>query len=173
MAYGPHLISIALSCLSETERLGESLGKELQPGDILALHGDLGAGKTVLAKSIVRASGYSGLVSSPTFTIMNAYEGPVRVLHVDTYRLTDPYEVGSLGFSEYIDAGWAAVVEWADRIPDLLPDDHLAIELSQQDGAEGGRVAALRSSGPRSHGLLGAVERAFESAIVAEKRRSK
>lgn len=129
-----------------TARLGEDLALALRPGDVLALSGDLGAGKTALARALVRANaGDPDLeVPSPTFTLVQSYEGRVPVAHFDLYRLGSPSELDELGLDEALAEG-AAVIEWADRAGDRLPATSVTVTLSH-DG--GGRRAVVSGSGP-------------------------
>lgn len=105
---------------------GRHLGSRLVPGSVVALVGGLGAGKTHVAKGIAAALGYSGEVTSPTFTLVHEYADPSMacpVYHFDFYRLRTPDEVLGLGWDEYLEAGGICVVEWADLFPELLPPD--------------------------------------------------
>lgn len=113
---------------NETEILGEALGKLLVPGDIVALKGDLGAGKTALTKGIARGMGVEGDITSPTFTIINEYSGQVPFAHMDAYRVKNLEEMENVGFSDYLN-GYVVVIEWADRIMPLLPRNVLWVEL--------------------------------------------
>lgn len=115
----------------QTERLGEILGAWLLPGDVLLLHGDLGAGKTTLTKGIARALGVAGAVSSPSFALVNEYILPsVRLFHLDLYRLNDPDDLESIGFEELTSAeDGISIVEWPERAGAKLPDRYLLIEI--------------------------------------------
>lgn len=119
------------STASETFSEGVALGKTLQPNAILALFGDLGAGKTTLIKGIV--SGATDLspdvVTSPTFTYLQIYSGLVPVYHFDLYRLRTAADFLSLGFSEYFSAGGICCIEWSERIEEILPPGTLRITL--------------------------------------------
>jgi tRNA threonylcarbamoyladenosine biosynthesis protein TsaE len=107
----------------ETIRLGSAIGKMLIPGDLILLIGELGAGKTRLAKGIVSAA--TGIdpdeVVSPTFTLINCFEGPFQVCHADMYRI-DPQQIEGIGLEDALDDGAALIVEWAEKIPDLDED---------------------------------------------------
>lgn len=140
---------------AETERLGEDLAQALKAGDVLALHGDLGAGKTTLARSLIRAlADDTGLdVPSPTFTLVQAYEGRVPVHHFDLYRLASADELRELGLDEALERG-AALIEWPDRAGDLLPAETLHVTLTHQGD---GRQARIEGSGK----LLERVERSL------------
>ena len=121
---------IALPGLAATAALASRIAPLLEPGDAVALWGDLGAGKTSLARDILRALGVTEDVPSPTFTLVQSYETPrLTVAHYDWYRLKAPRELDELGFREALEDG-AALVEWPERAPDYLPDNTLHLRLS-------------------------------------------
>ncbi|MCF6113760.1 tRNA (adenosine(37)-N6)-threonylcarbamoyltransferase complex ATPase subunit type 1 TsaE [Mesorhizobium muleiense] len=128
-----------------TARLGEDLAMSLRPGDVLALRGDLGAGKSSLARALIRAmTDDAGLdVPSPTFTLVQSYEARVPVHHFDLYRLSAASELDELGFDEALAQG-AALVEWPERAEAYLPKTAVLIELVHQDD---GRLARLSGQG--------------------------
>lgn len=142
---GPSALQFASGSSEQTERLGEVLGAWLRPGDIVLLHGDLGAGKTTLTKGIARAVGVVGTVASPSFALVNEYALPaLRLLHLDLYRLDDPDELETIGFGELTSADEAIVViEWPERAASSLPDRYLLVEILH--AGEGQRT--LRVSG--------------------------
>ena len=105
---------------AETEALGERWGRAAKPGLVLALSGDLGAGKTQLVKGIARGLGVTARVHSPTFTLVNEYGGGrLKLFHLDLYRLETPAQVLSAGVEEFLSPDGVAVIEWAERIYDL------------------------------------------------------
>ena len=105
---------------AETESLGEKLGSAAERGLVLALSGDLGAGKTQFVKGLARGLGISVRVHSPTFTLVNEYEGGrLKLFHLDLYRLETPGQILSAGIGEYLSPDGVAVIEWADRIEEL------------------------------------------------------
>lgn len=124
---------IKLNNLEETERFGKFLGENLNPGDVLCLNGDLGAGKTTLTKSIALGLGIEDYVTSPTFTIVNEYYGKVNLYHIDTYRLDDKVDVDYLGFDEYFYSEGVTIVEWAEKIKDALPEEYIEINISSKE----------------------------------------
>ncbi len=128
-----------------TARLGEDLAMALRPGDVLALSGDLGAGKTTLARGLIRAlAGDPGLdVPSPTFTLVQSYDTRVPVHHFDLYRLSSPAELDELGLEEALSDG-AALVEWPERAGGRLPASAVHVELAHEDD---GRLARISGSG--------------------------
>lgn len=114
-----------------TEELGRKLGRLLRPGDVVALFGELGAGKTTLARGILRGMGYEGEVGSPTFPIVLAYEPPdtrIPLWHVDLYRIENALEIDELALDEGVEAG-AMVVEWPERLGARLWPDSLILHL--------------------------------------------
>lgn len=115
----------------ETRRFGLALGKLLQPGTVVALVGDLGAGKTTLVRSIAEGLGVDKRrVNSPTFILIQHYEGRIPVYHFDTYRVESVEEFLDLGAEEYFDSDGICLVEWADRVEEALPEKLLRITLS-------------------------------------------
>jgi tRNA threonylcarbamoyl adenosine modification protein YjeE len=130
----------ALPDLSATVQLGDAIAARLQAGDCVALWGDLGAGKTTLARAILQALGVTEDVPSPTFTIVQRYEVPRLVVnHYDLYRLKAAREMDELGFDEALEDG-AVLVEWPERAPERLPPDALHVRLSLVDGARAAKL---------------------------------
>lgn len=116
----------------ETHQLGRLLAKKLQDGDIVALYGDLGAGKTTFAKGIVEelTGTPSRQITSPTFTYLNIYEGTLPLYHFDLYRLRHLDEFIEKGFSDFLEAPGICLIEWPDRIESLLQDNTWRVTLS-------------------------------------------
>ena len=114
---------------TETLALGEALGARLRPGDVIALFGDLGAGKTTLTKGIAKGMGLPDEVHSPTFTLIHEHIGAVPLYHVDLYRLVSENEVEGIGVEEYIYGCGVTVIEWADRMRSMLPPKRLDIDI--------------------------------------------
>jgi tRNA threonylcarbamoyladenosine biosynthesis protein TsaE len=129
-----------------TGRLGAAVAARLEPGEAVCLSGPLGAGKSTLARALVRAlTTPTEEVPSPTFTLVQFYEGPrLAVAHFDLYRLSDPDEAYEIGLDEALDAG-AAVIEWPERLEGRLPPDRLDIEIALAD--DGGRTARVTPHG--------------------------
>jgi tRNA threonylcarbamoyladenosine biosynthesis protein TsaE len=130
----------------ETHALGERLGKALRAGDVLALLGPLGAGKTVLAQGVVAGLGAREEATSPSFTLVNVYEAPLPVYHLDFYRLGREEDAESLGLRDLLDGRGVVLVEWADRVPASLPADRLEVTLRRIDDRR--RAFRLRPLGP-------------------------
>ena len=115
----------------EVEAYGIRLGREARPGQVIALTGDLGAGKTTLTKAIARGLGISETVTSPTFTIVKEYRsGRLPLFHFDVYRIGDVEEMYELGYEEYFCGEGVCVIEWADLIEELIPEDALKISIA-------------------------------------------
>ncbi len=115
----------------ETVGLGMKLGKILRRGDVVCIAGDLGTGKTALTNGIARALGVEGYITSPTFTIVNEYRSDIPLFHFDVYRISDPDEMFEVGFEEYLESGGIVVIEWAELIRDVLPDNHIWIDITK------------------------------------------
>ena len=136
----------------ETVELGRTLGRGLAAGDVLALVGTLGAGKTQLTRGIALGAGATGRVTSPTFKLVNEYAGRLKLYHIDAYRLRGARDLAALGCDEFFDGDGAAVVEWADRVAAALPPDHLRVEIEITGTSE--RRFRLVPAGPRAARLL-------------------
>ena len=151
-----HQVHVRSASADETIALGERLGRIAAPGDLLCLWGDLGAGKTQLAKGIARGLGVADTVTSPTFILMNEYAGRLPLFHVDLYRLADAGDALAGGVVDDRQADGLTVVEWPERMGDVLPAGRLdvriagsgeevrVIELSAGDAAHRRYVAAAR-----------------------------
>lgn len=148
---------------AHTRALGEALGRVLRAGDVVALVGELGAGKTTFAQGVARGLGVSGYVASPTFTLVREYRGRVGLYHVDLFRI-GPEDLGGIGFDELLDSGAAVVVEWADRAPERMPRDCLWVYIH----GTGSEVRSLQvtACGPHSRQLLDLWEEEAERAGV-------
>ncbi len=129
----------------ETEDIGYRFGKALRSGDVVSLTGSLGAGKTVLAKGIARALSIEEAIVSPTFTIVQEYDGTQKLYHLDLYRLSGDDEFESMGGEEFLYPDGITLIEWAEKIEDMMPDDAFRVTVAiLEDGSrsieiEGGR----------------------------------
>lgn len=120
---------------SETFRIGKLIGETLGEGAIVALIGELGAGKTSLTQGIARGLGIEEgyQITSPTFTLINEYPGRLHLVHLDVYRLSGPADLFDLGYEEYLSGENVLVIEWAERIQDVLPDKTIFIMMTYLD----------------------------------------
>lgn len=152
-------ISVVSHSPDGTAAWGRKLGTLLEAGDVVALIGELGAGKTALAQGIARGLGVpeDSYIASPTFTLINEYQGRVPLYHLDFYRIDHPSDCASLGLEEYLGGAGVALIEWADKIAVLLPGDHLLVRLGYLD--ETTRRAVLCATGERTAALLRALEK--------------
>jgi tRNA threonylcarbamoyladenosine biosynthesis protein TsaE len=158
-------LTIESGSADRTARLGALLGALLAAGDVLALAGDLGAGKTVLAKGIAEGLGVPrGEVRSPTFILAMRHEGGrLPLVHVDAYRLEGPQALAEIGLDEVLDPAAASVIEWAPRVAAVLPRDRL--EVAIEHAGEAARRLRFEAGGERSAALLARFERAFEAGF--------
>lgn len=115
----------------ETEQLGESLAEKLKPGDVIALYGNLGAGKTAFVRGLAKGLGLSARVSSPTFTIVNEYLGKTPLFHFDMYRLGSADELFEIGWEDYLDRGGVCAVEWSENVEEAFPPDHIIVRIER------------------------------------------
>ena len=116
---------------NETRALGRRLAEALQPGDVLLLHGNLGAGKSELTRGIAEGLGVAGPVTSPSFTILNVYDdGCIPLYHFDWYRLESAEELFEMGMDEYLGGDGVAVVEWPSQCPEAIPETYLSVTLT-------------------------------------------
>lgn len=129
-------MTIRTTSAEETTALGERLGKLLAPGDVIALYGDLGAGKTTLTRGIAVGMGLHADIHSPTFTLIHEHLGAIPLYHIDLYRLSDEHEIESLGLEEYIYGDGVTVIEWGEKIRSILPVERLDITLRTTGDAE-------------------------------------
>jgi tRNA threonylcarbamoyladenosine biosynthesis protein TsaE len=130
---------------AETSQFAERLAEFLKPGDVIALEGDLGAGKTTFTKGLAKGLEVKKTVNSPTFTIIKEYRGRLPLYHMDVYRVADAYE--DLGFDEYFEGEGVTVVEWAHLIEEQLPAELLTIYLYHQGQHQ--RKIVLKPKGQR------------------------
>jgi tRNA threonylcarbamoyladenosine biosynthesis protein TsaE len=143
-------LQISSASPEETEQLGATIGSLLQTGFFLALRGGLGGGKTCLTRGLVAALApqSSQLVASPTYAIMNSYPGTIPVYHFDFYRLSGDDDIAELGFEEYFYGDGVSIVEWSERLTDLLPPDVLTLQFEYAGDKR--RMITVYSSGIKS-----------------------
>ena len=143
----------------QTIVLGRQLGKLMSPGGAICVYGNLGAGKTYFAKGLAESLGVSEHVTSPTFTIINEYEGRIPFYHVDAYRLNDEEEAYELGLEEYLYGRGVTLIEWPERINSLLPDEYLQVFISLTDEGDEFRVLDFRARGRNYEKLVEELEK--------------
>lgn len=122
---------VATHSAEETFELAEGIAKELKAGSVICLSGELGAGKTVFAKGLCSGLGVTDNVNSPTFTIVNEYDGRLKVFHFDMYRIEDEYELVEIGYDEYLSSGGVCIIEWPSNISNSLPKKRLDINIKR------------------------------------------
>lgn len=117
----------------ETVELGAKIGELLNSGDIICLQGNLGAGKTCLAKGLLAGLEVEAEVTSPTYTLINEYQGRLPAYHIDLYRISDYKELYDIGFEEYLYGEGVTIIEWPDKAGPLMPDSYLNITIKSQE----------------------------------------
>ena len=127
---------VTTHCEEETEALGERLAKCLHAGDVVALYGDLGAGKTAFVRGMARGLDIRESVTSPTFTIVNEDPGDPALFHFDMYRLKNAEELYGIGWEDYLDRNGICVTEWSERIEEALPEDAVRVTISRLNDTE-------------------------------------
>lgn len=115
----------------ETYALGKKLGEEAKPGAVYCLSGDLGVGKTVFTKGFAVGLGVTDTVNSPTFTIVQVYQGRMPFYHFDVYRIEEPEEMEEIGYEDYFYGDGACMIEWAELIEELIPADAVKVRISK------------------------------------------
>ena len=133
---------------ARTAELARRLAGVLRPGTVICLDGDLGAGKTLFVQNLAASLGVQGEVTSPTFNLMNLYEdGRLPLVHFDLYRLEQEYELDEIGFYDYVEnPDGLVLIEWAEKFPECLPEDHIALEIQRTD-VENERVLVFSLAG--------------------------
>lgn len=130
-----------------TYKLGEAIGRQVRPGDIICLDGDLGVGKTVFTQGLAKGLGIDEPVCSPTFTLIQQYEdGRIPLYHFDVYRISGPWDMDELGYEEYFFGEGICLIEWGSLIGELLPDNtvYITIEKNNEKGFEYRRITISR-----------------------------
>ena len=124
-------------------RQSEELAQKLRGGDVLAFTGSLGMGKTAFTRGLARGLGCRGRVTSPTFTIVNEYEGRTPLFHFDMYRLGSSDELFDIGWDDYLARGGVCAVEWSERVSDALPEDTIFVDIARTDEHEDWRTITV------------------------------
>jgi tRNA threonylcarbamoyladenosine biosynthesis protein TsaE len=152
---------IQLKDLGDTEKLGNILGSLAEPGDVICLEGDLGAGKTTISQAIARGLEVPDncYVTSPSFAILHEYEGRIPMYHMDFYRLQDAGEVEDLGFEEYFYLDGLTVIEWSNRAVDILPDERMSLDIEINE--DNSRTVTLKGS-PKFSNMLKNILKLFK-----------
>ena len=127
---------------AETESIGEKFAEDLPDGTVIAMYGDLGAGKTAFVRGMAKGMGLSCRVSSPTFTIVNEYIGERELIHFDMYRLESADELFDIGWEDYLTRGGVCAVEWSERVDDAMPADTLWVDIARGTG-ESDRIITI------------------------------
>jgi len=129
---------IIVNSLKETEKFAKEFAKEIQNGDVILLNGEIGAGKTTFTKFLLENLGVKSIVSSPTFTLLNEYEGIFPVYHFDMYRITSPDELYELGFEDYLNSKSSpfvktglTIVEWGENVKEILPQNAICVNIEK------------------------------------------
>ena len=118
----------------KTAMLATRIANIIKPSTVICLNGDLGAGKTLFVQNLARALGVEGDVTSPTFNLMNIYEGKMKIFHFDLYRLEQEYELEEIGFYDYVEEPDGLVlIEWAEKFVDCLPDNYISLEIQRSE----------------------------------------
>lgn len=117
----------------DTHKIAREIADSLNGGEFIAMYGDLGAGKTAFVQGLAKALGINNHITSPTFTIVNEYEGRLPLYHFDVYRIADPDEMYEIGYDEYVYSDGVCVVEWAELIEDLFPDKYYKITILKDE----------------------------------------
>ena len=122
-------MKIITQSVEETIIYGEKLGALVNSGDVICLTGNLGTGKTHFVKGFAKGLKIEDSITSPTFTIVNEYQGRLKLNHFDVYRVSDPEEIENIGFDEYIFSSAVSIIEWANLIEELIPEESLRINI--------------------------------------------
>lgn len=133
---------------AETEALGEQLGKTLRPGAVVAYEGGLGMGKTAFTRGLARGLGCRGRVTSPTFTIVNEYEGCIPLFHFDMYRLDSADALFDIGWDDYLERGGVCAVEWSENVADAIPADAVRVAIERAPGGDDCRRITITGGEP-------------------------
>ena len=126
-------MTIISSSWEQTLNVGKELAAKLNPGDVIAFHGDLGAGKTVFVRGLAEGLGLDARVTSPTFTIVNEYDGKIPLFHFDMYRLSGSDELFEIGWEDYLSRGGICAVEWSEITEDAFPENTINIHIKKID----------------------------------------
>ena len=132
----------------ETEQLGEQVARKLPRGTVIAYTGELGMGKTAFTRGLARGLGCRGRVTSPTFTIVNEYEGHTPLFHFDMYRLADADALFDIGWEDYLDRGGVCAVEWSENVREALTPDAVTVTIARCPENDGWRSITIEGGEP-------------------------
>lgn len=127
------MMEFRTASVEETTELGMKLGRILRKGDTVCLTGELGTGKTAFTSGIARSLGIGGYITSPTFTLVNEYEGKLPLYHFDVYRISGAGEMLETGYDEYVGGDGVTVIEWAERIEEILPENRIDVRIEKDN----------------------------------------
>lgn len=156
-------MKIYIENVEKTLELGILLGSLLKPKDVICLNGDLGAGKTHFSKGIAKGMLIEEDITSPTFTIVQEYEGMIPLLHFDVYRIADSEEMYYIGYEDYLKRDAVSIIEWSKLIQDILPLGRLEVDINY--ALEGGRYFEFTPYGKRHEALLEELFIKFEKKL--------
>jgi tRNA threonylcarbamoyladenosine biosynthesis protein TsaE len=141
--------AITTNSAEETQSFGNEFSKKLKQGDVIALYGGLGSGKTQLVKGICRGLGVTQTVNSPTFIIVNEYSSSAypKIFHFDLYRMKTLDEILDMGFADYLNGSGIVLIEWPEHVEDILPADTTKIHIAHTDENENSRWIRLETDG--------------------------
>ena len=157
---------INLKCLNETNKLAANLAQLLEPGTVIGLQGQLGAGKTHFTKALGAGLKIPGdcPITSPTFTIINDYDGRFKLYHADLYRIYDISEIDETGLTEYFYSEAVSIVEWADKFPEIFPEDYIKIAISIT--GENSRVFLIEATGKKSEFIVSKLKKIYANRLL-------
>ena len=129
--------------VEETERFGEQLAASLPPGSVVAYTGALGMGKTAFTRGLAKGLGCRGRVTSPTFTVVNEYDGKIPLFHFDMYRLGSSDELFDIGWEDYLDRGGVCAVEWSEQVAEAMPPETVYVTISRRPEDDRARIITI------------------------------
>jgi tRNA threonylcarbamoyladenosine biosynthesis protein TsaE len=162
-------MKLRTSSAEQTRAVAAAVGTQLQPGDLVVLAGDLGSGKTTFAQGLARGLGVDAPVTSPSFTLVQEYDGRLPVAHVDVYRLDRLQELHDLGFDELVDGRGVTMIEWGDAVAQILPADRLWVRI-EAGATDDERLLTVEFVGTTWRARQPAVERALGCAAAGSDR---
>ncbi|ACL68957.1 tRNA (adenosine(37)-N6)-threonylcarbamoyltransferase complex ATPase subunit type 1 TsaE [Halothermothrix orenii] len=139
--------------VGETLKIGKITGELVEPGQIILLAGDLGAGKTVFTRGLAEGLGVDEDVTSPTYNLINEYDGDLPLFHMDLYRLEEEEDIYDIGFEEYLDREGVVVIEWPDIVYDVIPQDFIYVKI-EKSNHDTRRKLTFEAEGEKSKRLL-------------------